>query len=60
MLYAGIDIGSAFFALAGTGQEVKISSMCTVFAESEIVSLSGCDINGFSDGKKSRTGSKYF
>lgn len=30
-----------FFALAESGQEVKISSMCTVFAESEIVSLMG-------------------
>lgn len=30
-----------FFAMAETGKEVKISSMCTVFAESEIVSLMG-------------------
>lgn len=30
-----------FFSLAEHGQEVKISSMCTVFAESEIVSLMG-------------------
>ena len=30
-----------FFSLAENGQEVKISSMCTVFAESEIVSLMG-------------------
>ncbi len=30
-----------FFSLAESGQEVKISSMCTVFAESEIVSLMG-------------------
>ncbi|MBQ7578079.1 MAG: CoA activase [Synergistaceae bacterium] len=30
-----------FFALAEKGHEVKISSMCTVFAESEIVSLMG-------------------
>ena len=32
---------SEFFALAETGKEIKISSMCTVFAESEIVSLMG-------------------
>lgn len=30
-----------FFARAEAGHEVKISSMCTVFAESEIVSLMG-------------------
>ncbi len=30
-----------FFALAENGRAVKISSMCTVFAESEIVSLMG-------------------
>ncbi len=30
-----------FFAMAETGKDVKISSMCTVFAESEIVSLMG-------------------
>ncbi len=30
-----------FFSLAEKGHEVKISSMCTVFAESEIVSLMG-------------------
>ncbi|MBQ7216089.1 MAG: CoA activase [Synergistaceae bacterium] len=36
----GLDLAE-FFALAETGQEVKISSMCTVFAESEIVSLMG-------------------
>lgn len=30
-----------FFSMAETGKEVKISSMCTVFAESEIVSLMG-------------------
>ena len=30
-----------FFAMAEAGREVKISSMCTVFAESEIVSLMG-------------------
>ncbi|MBR1439569.1 MAG: CoA activase [Synergistaceae bacterium] len=32
---------SEFFALAEKGKAVKISSMCTVFAESEIVSLMG-------------------
>lgn len=32
---------SEFFALAEKGNAVKISSMCTVFAESEIVSLMG-------------------
>ena len=36
----GLDLPE-FFALAETGREVKISSMCTVFAESEIVSLMG-------------------
>ena len=30
-----------FFALAENGKDIKISSMCTVFAESEIVSLMG-------------------
>ena len=30
-----------FFSMAETGKDVKISSMCTVFAESEIVSLMG-------------------
>ena len=30
-----------FFSLAETGRGIKISSMCTVFAESEIVSLMG-------------------
>ncbi len=30
-----------FFSLAETGKDIKISSMCTVFAESEIVSLMG-------------------
>ena len=30
-----------FFALAENGRDIKISSMCTVFAESEIVSLMG-------------------
>ena len=30
-----------FFEIAAKGREIKISSMCTVFAESEIVSLMG-------------------
>ena len=30
-----------FFSLAESGRDIKISSMCTVFAESEIVSLMG-------------------
>lgn len=30
-----------FFDMAGHGRDIKISSMCTVFAESEIVSLMG-------------------
>lgn len=32
---------SEFFTLAEKGRDIKISSMCTVFAESEIVSLMG-------------------
>lgn len=36
----GLTLGD-FFALAEHGRDIKISSMCTVFAESEIVSLMG-------------------
>ena len=36
----GVNL-SEFFDMAARGREIKISSMCTVFAESEIVSLMG-------------------
>ena len=40
----GVDL-PALFALAAQGKGVSISSMCTVFAESEVIGLIGAGIN---------------
>lgn len=42
IMAASLGVGLAdMFTLAKEGEEVKISSMCTVFAESEVISLIG-------------------
>lgn len=47
-------------ALAERGSGVTISSMCTVFAESEVISLIGMRIHSTSTGRKIKANGLYF
>lgn len=50
------------FALAEKGREISISSVCTVFAESEVISLigSGCSKNDIASGVVNSIANKVY